>query len=1207
MRRWVPVTVAVAMVLSVLASSGSAPAVGADRAIPNISLPDGSTDVRELKLVPPHRSAALAARSLASRLPGLQVKWNARLGTVKHVFVEDGYLSKSAGGVISEAYAVEIARAWIDWQRDLFGLSASAVRSLKPTRVGALSDGGAFALVFRQHYGSIPTFAGGTVGVNLTRDGRVVSVWADTGPTGTLASAPALSAAEAVRVIARREGVVETPVSLGARSGGDRLSLFTTKSGVHAHNARLVAFPTASGPRLAWRVFFAKDAQQMLSTAVDAATGSVLMRNNQVSHASGDKGTVFRNHPGAPKGGRQEVVSFEGDRVASPQGWVGQVPTTVGNNVLAFTDWRWSGLVPVALGREPVPQYAPVSPTRDFAYSFSNAWGENCTPAVTTAVSELVQQPTYMLDRDAAVTNLFYFGNVIHDYSYRYGFTEAFGNMQTENYSGKGFEHDAIRFMSQAGSLTLNIDNAFMHTPADGGEPTQFVDPANPTKILSYSVPYSGMFLWAPVSSFQAPCVDGSFDASTAYHEYTHGISNRLSGGPDDADALAAHQSGSMGEGWSDWVAHVILDSQNIEDRGADGIYITGNTTTGIRHFPLNKNPLTYGDLGFGTGGPEVHDDGEIWSGALWDLRNALVRRYGKAKGLDRVSRLVFDGMAMQPRLPDMLDARDAILRSAQVRYRGADTALIWSVFAKRGMGRSARSKDASDVNPRPGFDAPSGNGFIAGQILDSSGQPMFAKILIGFGEGKPTPVTVTDTAGRFRLPATPGVYPMFVAAAGYGTQKLGAARVSAGGTVLKNARLNRNLASAGWGATVTGLAAGDPGLALVDDHDFTGQILTLDEPAVIRLAGSGLASVSSISLIPKPSNGGTSDNVTLYEVALSADGRTWKTVMTGGVKKYKPRPIATTTARVSKTLGGMKARFARVTALGTLGGQETGILAGLEVFGTAPGMKVTTFRRTIATGSSPGIAVANAGAPDTGVTATEFLVGCSEPVSNGVDSYVLPLPEGSGNGTFFFETKGGSEPGRDLDIFFYDATCGLTGVVATPSADEFGAIPPGSAWALVVLFAGTTEGFDYYVRSTIENVVPPRGVGYAKPVRARTVVEREYVGVPGDVGEVNCTQEVSTQAPSFGAVCIPVKSGDRVKVEVKDDFAGKVSGFYRQFTDAGLTGSEDELIAFCGGFDVVIKPTAVSLDVYFDDALVLVADCESEPATTGVVAATFG
>ena len=60
---------------------------------------------------------------------------------------------------------------------------------------------------------------------------------------------------------------------------------------------------------------------------------------------------------------------------------------------------------------------------------------------------DLTMQPdTY---QPAAVTNLFYWVNVMHDVTQRYGFDEEAGNMQATNYTGQGQGGDAVLALAQ--------------------------------------------------------------------------------------------------------------------------------------------------------------------------------------------------------------------------------------------------------------------------------------------------------------------------------------------------------------------------------------------------------------------------------------------------------------------------------------------------------------------------------------------------------------------------------------------------------------------------------------------------------------------------------------------------------------------------------------------------------------------------------------
>ena len=70
--------------------------------------------------------------------------------------------------------------------------------------------------------------------------------------------------------------------------------------------------------------------------------------------------------------------------------------------------------------------------------------------------------------RPAAVTNLFYWNNIIHDVHYQYGFDEAAGNFQVNNYGKGGLGNDAVRAEAQDGSGT---NNANFGTPPTAQRP----------------------------------------------------------------------------------------------------------------------------------------------------------------------------------------------------------------------------------------------------------------------------------------------------------------------------------------------------------------------------------------------------------------------------------------------------------------------------------------------------------------------------------------------------------------------------------------------------------------------------------------------------------------------------------------------------------------------------------------------------------------
>lgn len=86
--------------------------------------------------------------------------------------------------------------------------------------------------------------------------------------------------------------------------------------------------------------------------------------------------------------------------------------------------------------------------------------------------------------QDVSITNLFYVNNVMHDIWYQYGFDEASGNFQANNYGNGGAANDYVRADGQDGNgVGGSINNAFFGTPTDGSNPTM------------------RMFLWSPAGA----------------------------------------------------------------------------------------------------------------------------------------------------------------------------------------------------------------------------------------------------------------------------------------------------------------------------------------------------------------------------------------------------------------------------------------------------------------------------------------------------------------------------------------------------------------------------------------------------------------------------------------------------------------------------------------------------------------------------------
>ena len=231
--------------------------------------------------------------------------------------------------------------------------------------------------------------------------------------------------------------------------------------------------------------------------------------------------------------------------------------TTVGNAANTHEAW----LSPLTPGRL---FQAPVSASREYTPEFKDAWqNSQCDPA------QLVPGGN---DIEASVSQLFASHNRMHDYSYFLGFTEANYNMQQKNLGANPDptrENDPEIGNAQAGAIT-------------GGQPSYLGrDNANQITLQDGIPGITNQYLFQPIAgAFYAPCTDGSYDMSIVGHEYTHAISNRMIGGPDEG--ITSEQGGAMGESWGDLVAGEYMFSHGYSNGAnpwAVGPYATGNNT----------------------------------------------------------------------------------------------------------------------------------------------------------------------------------------------------------------------------------------------------------------------------------------------------------------------------------------------------------------------------------------------------------------------------------------------------------------------------------------------------------------------------------------------------------------------------------------------------------------------------------------------------
>jgi len=194
---------------------------------------------------------------------------------------------------------------------------------------------------------------------------------------------------------------------------------------------------------------------------------------------------------------------------------------------------------------------------------------------------------------------------------------------------------------------------------------------------------------------------DSDLDAGIIAHEYGHGLSIRLTGGPSNSSCLFGDQQ--AGEGWSDflglWLTAKAGDSlDKVRGVGSYVVFAENIPGAGIRPAPytrdMSANPLVYESV---NGVSIPHGVGTVFASALWDMYLNLVEKHGfdadfiGGNGGNHIAlQLVIDGLKLQTCGPTFLDARDAILQADQINNAGGNQCEIWNAFARRGMGTDA-------------------------------------------------------------------------------------------------------------------------------------------------------------------------------------------------------------------------------------------------------------------------------------------------------------------------------------------------------------------------------------------------------------------------------------------------------------------------------------------------------------------------------------
>lgn len=611
----------------------------------------------------------------------------------------------------AEGKPLDIALNYLRENKAAYGLSEADLVGMVIVDSYVSQHNGATHIFLQQRYEGIDVY-NGVININVAQDGSIINLGNRFAPR--LAEAvnvvkPEISAVEAVQSAARSLNLAQNSrVAVKEASKGVSREQVLSDDAISREDipVRLVYQPLQDGSvRLAWDlVIYELQVENQWSIRIDAVTGSVLDQNNLILHdnfgpidggGSGqahvpavETGSTLNSGANAPNAyvgggsyrvydmpvespnhGGRTLVTDPADATASPFGWHdtngasgAEYTYTRGNNVYAYEDGNNPGFSP------------------DGGSSLNFDFGIN-----------LSQHPNNY--ESAAITNLFYWNNLIHDVFYHYGFDEASGNFQENNYGNGGSGSDSVNAEAQDGGGTNNANFA---TPTDGGNPRM------------------QMYLWTLTN----PNRDGDLDNGIITHEYGHGISIRLTGGRLNSSCL--NNTEQMGEGWSDYFA--LMMTMESGDAGTDrrgvGTYALGEPTTGdgIRDYPYSTDmgidPRTYDEIKTAA---IPHGVGSTWAAMVWEMTWALIDEYGfdpdlynGTGGNNLALQLVVDGLKLQPCSPGFVDGRDAILLADQNNNGGANQCTIWEAFAKRGLGYSAsQGSSGSRSDGTEAFDLP--------------------------------------------------------------------------------------------------------------------------------------------------------------------------------------------------------------------------------------------------------------------------------------------------------------------------------------------------------------------------------------------------------------------------------------------------------------------------------------------------------------------
>ena len=434
-------------------------------------------------------------------------------------------LASAIAGADGKGPPDQAVRDEIEKNPQALGLTKQDVANAKTTNVGRGHNGKSEYVYMVQTLGNIEVANGRLNAIVRGQDKHVKKI--KTSFAKNIAKCvkkrkPSISAEDAVRRAAAflsfPLGPDDLPV-VSPANGLERKTVFQGKNDVTMEDEipvklKFWKMPGDCDVRLTWELVVHPNNEEYLEMHMDAVTGEVLNTANWVSGASFSAYgqpreapcktcTMYGAGPYEPFDidPLQIVVNPE-ESTASPNGWVDQTNSTQGNNVKAGADILNNNNAPT------VQTTGSIGGQAVFDYTTADLLSTN--PADF---------------RNAAVVNLFYWNNIMHDILYQYGFDEVNGNFQENNFGRGGSGGDSVIADAQvrliivlfmvAGTLALTsslfnvfqdgsgVNNANFATPPDGSNhPRMQMYLFQPFSEVSLGVTVRGAFYGAVKAGF---------------------------------------------------------------------------------------------------------------------------------------------------------------------------------------------------------------------------------------------------------------------------------------------------------------------------------------------------------------------------------------------------------------------------------------------------------------------------------------------------------------------------------------------------------------------------------------------------------------------------------------------------------------------------------------------------------------------------------